>query len=100
MKKKKKPPTPKSEHELSKDRYSTFGIQPVDYAFENNLDFFQGSVVKYITRHKIKDGIEDIKKAMHFCVMLAEREYGVKLIVDELTGRVINYHERLHECKD
>lgn len=91
MKKKKKPPTPKSQHELSTERYSEFGIQPIDYAFENNLDFFQGNVVKYITRHKVKEGLEDVKKAMHYCVLLAEREYGVKLMVDDLTGHVIEY---------
>jgi hypothetical protein len=75
-------------HIHSRERYAQYGIQPIDYIFENNLDFFQGSVVKYITRHKDKDGLEDVKKAMHFCILLAEREYGVKLVVDERTGHV------------
>ena len=55
--------------------YKNKGIQPVEYAAANNLDFFQGSVVKYVTRHKEKNGAEDIRKAIHFLEFILELQY-------------------------
>ena len=56
--------------------YKKCGIQPVEYIQANNLDFFQGSVIKYTTRHKDKGGKEDIKKAIHFLQLILELQYG------------------------
>lgn len=39
------------------------GISPFEYIKANNLDFFEGNVIKYITRYKEKNGIEDLIKA-------------------------------------
>jgi hypothetical protein len=41
-------------------------IQPWDYTIANNLDYFQGTIVKYITRWRSKNGAEDLRKAAHF----------------------------------
>lgn len=56
--------------------YKSKGIQPVQYIKANNLDYFQGNVVKYVTRHKDKNGSEDIKKAIHYLQMILEFDYG------------------------
>ena len=40
------------------------------------MDFMDGNVVKYVTRHKYKNGLEDLKKAMHNLEILIEMEYG------------------------
>lgn len=56
--------------------YKTLKIQPVEYCQKNNLNFCESSAIKYITRHKEKNGKEDIKKAIHFLQMLLEMEYG------------------------
>ena len=29
-------------------------------------DYFQAQIIKYVMRHKQKNGIEDLKKAIHF----------------------------------
>lgn len=55
--------------------YAT-AIQPIEYIHANKLDYLQGNVVKYITRHKSKNGAEDIRKAIHYCELLLELEYG------------------------
>lgn len=55
--------------------YKDLAIQPVEYNQRNGLGFIEGSVVKYVTRHKSKNGEEDIKKATHFLQMLLEIEY-------------------------
>lgn len=58
--------------------YKDLAIQPVEYAYKNKLDFFQGNVVKYITRFRDKNGLEDLKKAKHFIDLLIQFEYGEK----------------------
>lgn len=55
--------------------YKDLKIEPVEYIHANGLDFFQGNVVKYVTRHKSKKGAEDIKKAIHYLQMILEFEY-------------------------
>lgn len=62
--------------QIGGDHYKKYKIQPVEYIHANNLDFFQGNVVKYITRFRDKNGIEDLKKIKHFIDLLIELEYG------------------------
>lgn len=61
--------------------YKNRGIQPVEYIHRNDLSFLEGNVVKYVTRHKDKNGIEDLKKMMHYGQMLLELEYGVECVI-------------------
>ena len=49
---------------------------PIEYITKNNLDFLEGNVVKYITRHKLKGGVEDIKKVIHYAELILELKYG------------------------
>lgn len=58
-------------------------IQPVDYIRANNLDFFEGNAIKYITRHRRKNGAEDIRKAIHYLEMILKNEYGSINFKDE-----------------
>lgn len=56
--------------------YRDMAIQPVAFIHANKLDFLSGNVVKYISRHKEKGGVEDIRKAIHYCELIIELEYG------------------------
>lgn len=56
--------------------YTKSSIQPVDYIHANKLNFFEGNVVKYVTRHKAKNKAEDIRKAIHYLEMILKYEYG------------------------
>ena len=38
----------------------------------------EGNVIKYITRHKAKNGAEDIRKAIHYCELILQLEYNVE----------------------
>src|SRR5690606_14955013 len=58
------------------DHYKAFPIQPIDYAEENKLTATEFSIVKYVSRHRFKNGLEDLKKALHFMQMLIFRYYG------------------------
>ena len=57
--------------------YKDCKIQPVEYIYSNGLDFLEGNVVKYITRHRTKgDGEADIRKVIHYAQMILQMEYS------------------------
>jgi len=60
------------------DHYSKLAIQPVTYINANGLSYLQGNVIKYVTRYKDKNGLQDLKKAKHYVEMLIELEEGKK----------------------
>jgi len=47
-------------------------IQPWDYIVANDLGYLEGNVVKYVSRWKNKNGVEDLKKAQHYLAKLIE----------------------------
>lgn len=47
-------------------------IQPWDYILANSLGFLEGNIIKYVTRYKAKNGVEDLKKARHYLDKLIE----------------------------
>ena len=50
-------------------------IQPAEFINENKLLFAEGNAIKYICRHSLKGGIQDIDKAIHYLEMVKERDY-------------------------
>jgi|TARA_R100001530_G_scaffold42386_1_gene32286 hypothetical protein len=65
------------DYQVGGNHYKDCGIQPVDYIFQNNLDYFEGNVVKYITRHRKKaEGRKDVEKAIHYAQMILELYYN------------------------
>lgn len=54
--------------------YKTLAIQPIEYIHANGIPFAEGSVIKYVTRWRSKNGIADLKKARHFLDLLIELE--------------------------
>jgi hypothetical protein len=58
------------------DHYKHMPIQPMEYSMKNNLNACQHTVVKYVTRYKVKGGKQDLLKAIHCIELLIEMEYG------------------------
>jgi hypothetical protein len=58
------------------DHYKSMKIQPVEFIVANNLGFLEGNIVKYVCRHHSKNKAQDIRKAIHYCELLLELEYG------------------------
>ena len=54
------------------DHYNQ-GIEMWDYAMSHNLDFMEGNIVKYVTRWRHKNGIEDLLKAKQYLDKLIEK---------------------------
>ena len=47
--------------------YKNYVIQPYEFISKNDLSFFQGVVIKYVVRYLMKDGVQDLKKIIHYC---------------------------------
>lgn len=58
------------------NHYKKFKIQPIEFIHANDLNFFQGNIIKYATRYKDKNGIEDLKKVKHYVDLLIQLEFG------------------------
>ena len=43
--------------------YTDMAIQPLQFSMANKLDPMQHTIVKYVTRFRAKNGIEDLRKA-------------------------------------
>ena len=63
--------------------YKKMKIQPSKFVIENELLFPEGNVIKYICRHKYKNGKEDLEKAIHFIEMIIERDYKLIPMTEE-----------------
>ena len=57
-----------------KPSYYGTGIDVIEFCLRNNLTFMQGNVIKYVTRYKSKNGIEDLEKAKEYIDRLIEFE--------------------------
>jgi len=60
------------------DHYKNKPIQPWDYIVSNDLGFLAGNVVKYVSRYKDKNGVQDLEKAQHYLSKLIEVETAEK----------------------
>lgn len=54
--------------------YKGKDIQPWDYIAANQIGYFEGNVIKYVSRWRDKGGLEDLKKARHYLDKLIELE--------------------------
>lgn len=59
--------------------YKIKAIQPIEYTMANNLGFCEGTIVKYITRHKEKGGADDIRKVIHYAEFILKFQYDTTL---------------------
>lgn len=52
--------------------YRNGKIQPWDFIVSNDMGFLEGNIVKYVTRYKYKNGLEDLMKAKTYLDKLIE----------------------------
>lgn len=57
------------------DHYKRFKLEPIYFIGENSLDWFQGNIVKYVLRHRLKNGKEDLLKVIRYAQMYIKKEY-------------------------
>ena len=67
-------PTSPTKTQVGGAHYKDMAIQPIQYSLANKLGFCEANVVKYVSRWKQKNGIEDLRKAKHYIDLLIEHE--------------------------
>lgn len=72
------PPQDALDVQVGGDHYRSLAIQPVEYIHANKIGYFEGNVIKYVTRWRAKNGVADLEKAKHYIDLLIELEGGVK----------------------
>lgn len=60
------------EKQVGGSHYKACAIQPVEYIYANGIGYFEGNVIKYVTRWKDKGGVADLEKAKHYIDLLIE----------------------------
>ena len=60
------------------NHYKGLKIQPIEFCYHNDIPAIEASVIKYVVRHRNKNGKLDIKKAIHLLNILLELEYDEK----------------------
>ena len=58
------------------EHYKQYAIQPAKFALANGLDYAQSNAIKYIVRHKDKNGVQDLDKAIHYIELLKQHHYN------------------------
>jgi len=66
--------TTANQTQVGGDHYKAKPIQPWDFIAANQLGYFEGNIVKYLSRWRDKGGINDLKKARHYLDKLIELE--------------------------
>ena len=56
--------------------YKGFAIQPIEFIHTNGIPYIEANVIKYVCRHREKNGAQDLRKAIHYLEMLIRMEYG------------------------
>ena len=51
---------------VSPDYYARYDIEPISFIMRNNIPYAEGNVIKYVLRHDMKGGKEDIDKAIPY----------------------------------
>ena len=60
------------------DHYKARRYETWDVILDWNLGYLDGNAVKYLSRWRLKNGIEDLKKARHYLDKLIEVEEAKK----------------------
>ena len=60
--------------QVAGNHYKDQPIQPVEYIHANAIGYFEGNVIKYVSRWRKKNGIADLEKAKHYIELLIELE--------------------------
>ena len=76
--------TLKELQEIKKDNiiptyYHRGNYDVIQFCNDNDIDFTTGNIIKYVTRYKYKNGIEDLKKAKEYIRRSNVMEYEISL---------------------
>ncbi|MBI33516.1 MAG: hypothetical protein CMD98_06590 [Gammaproteobacteria bacterium] len=63
-----------SKERIDPPHYTVGTIDCITYITDKNLNFLEGNIVKYVTRWRMKNGLEDLHKAKWYLTKLIQEE--------------------------
>ena len=54
--------------------YYRKGIETTDYIQSHSMNYLEGNIIKYVTRHRAKGGVDDLRKAEWYLTRLIKQE--------------------------
>lgn len=63
------------ETQVGGSHYKDCKIQPIEFIHANNIPFCEANAIKYLCRHRNKNGLQDLLKARHYIDLLIKLEY-------------------------
>lgn len=67
---------PKPDNATNPEHYNKWEIEPIEFISRNELDFNTGNAIKYLMRHRDKNGAEDLDKAIQYIQFIKWYTYG------------------------
>jgi bbp48 len=81
--------------QIGGNHYSRFKIEPIDLMVKLNFNWFQGEILKYVSRFQYKNGKEDLDKAYSVCNLAIDRGLNqATLFSDDLLDSNKEYMEK------
>lgn len=66
--------------QIGGNHYDNGGIQHVEWAHSNNMEYIEANICKYVARHAKKNGKQDLMKARHYIDILIKLQYDDKAV--------------------
>jgi len=51
---------------INPSHYKQGNIQVIDFILDQDMTYVEGNIIKYVSRYKFKNGLEDLKKAQWY----------------------------------
>lgn len=85
------------DQQVGGSHYKDMVIQPAEYCEYNNIPALEAAVIKYISRHQNKNGVQDLEKAKDLINMIIEMRYeptGLNHLAARINQRRHNNFEK------
>jgi len=64
---------------INPSHYKQGNIEVIDFILDQKMSYLEGNIIKYLSRYKYKNGIEDLDKAKWYM----NRLFGEELLKDK-----------------
>lgn len=89
-----------SDMQVGGNHYKDMPVEPSYFSQVNRLGWCEANAVKYVCRHKAKNGRQDIEKAIHYLQLLLEWEYPATVQTDTDAAPADEVKRGCTACKD
>lgn len=59
---------------INPNHYKQGNIEVIEFILDQRMSYVEGNIIKYVSRYKFKNGLEDLKKARWYLDKLIETE--------------------------